>query len=138
MIDLTREEIEDFLDHQVVGRVGCHDEHGVYVVPMIYAQHGEAIYMLTTEGRKIHAMRENPAVCFEVDHYDAATGSWQSVVVQGRFEELTGDGKSEAQAILAKRHGFRRTSTEAPAVVHPIVAFRVLIGSASGRTVRRG
>jgi nitroimidazol reductase NimA-like FMN-containing flavoprotein (pyridoxamine 5'-phosphate oxidase superfamily) len=33
MIELTRDEIDRFLDEQTVGRIGCHDDEGTYVVP---------------------------------------------------------------------------------------------------------
>ena len=86
---MTREEIDSFLDEQTVGRMGCHDAGVTYVVPLIYARDGDALYVLTTQGEKIRIARKNPAVCFEVDEYEAATGSWRSVIVQGRYEDAT-------------------------------------------------
>ena len=68
-------------------------------------------YAFTTEGRKTRAAREHPAVCFEVDEYDGDTGSWTSVILWGRYEELQGGARTEALAILSERHGARRPST---------------------------
>jgi len=133
---MTREEIDSFLDEQTVGRMGCHDAGVTYVVPLIYARDGDALYVLTTQGEKIRIARKNPAVCFEVDEYEAATGSWRSVIVQGRYEELDEQGKARALGALAKRHGTRRGSSEGPPP-RPIVAFRIVIAEATGRAVRR-
>jgi uncharacterized protein len=136
--ELDREQIDRFLDEQVMGRLGCHDAEGIYVVPLIYARDGQVLYVLTTEGRKIRAARRNPAVCFEVDEYDRKTGSWRSVIVWGRYEELEGGAKTEALAALARRHGTRRASSETPAPEErAAVAFRIVIESATGRAVTR-
>ncbi|HXX70234.1 MAG TPA: pyridoxamine 5'-phosphate oxidase family protein [Polyangiaceae bacterium] len=138
MNELARDEVDRFLDEQTVGRIGCHDAGLTYVVPVIYARQADALYVMTTEGQKVHMMRKNPSVCFEVDEYEAATGSWRSVIVQGRYEELDGDGKALALSILAQRFGTRRVPTERPRVpLGPIVAFCVRIQSATGRSVRR-
>jgi nitroimidazol reductase NimA-like FMN-containing flavoprotein (pyridoxamine 5'-phosphate oxidase superfamily) len=137
MIDLTRDEINECLDAQTVGRLGCHGDGRTYVVPLIFARKDAALYILTTEGHKIRVMRKNPAVCFEVDEYNAENGNWRSAIVQGRYEELDGREKSEALAILGKRHGQRRGLPETPATTLPSVAFRIRIESATGRAVRR-
>ena len=138
MQDLSNDEIDRFLDEQTVGRLGCRDEDAVYVVPLIYARRGQSLYLLTMDGRKTCAARENPSVCFEVDEYDRATGSWKSVIVWGRYEELQGEDKAEALAVLGARHGTRRSSSSAAnAPARPIVAFRIVIERASGRSVAR-
>jgi nitroimidazol reductase NimA-like FMN-containing flavoprotein (pyridoxamine 5'-phosphate oxidase superfamily) len=108
------------------------------VIPLIYARQGSALYVLTTEGRKVRSMRKNPVVCFEVDEYDPVTGSWQSVLVQGRYEEVDEPGRADALTILSRRHGSRRASSDAPGTALPTVAFRICIESATGRAVRRG
>jgi nitroimidazol reductase NimA-like FMN-containing flavoprotein (pyridoxamine 5'-phosphate oxidase superfamily) len=85
---LTTPEIERLLHKEVVGRIGCSDGNIVYVVPISYAYDGRYIYCHTHEGLKVGIMRKNPNVCFEVDHlHDMA--NWQSVITQGKFEELT-------------------------------------------------
>ena len=138
MIELTRDEIDRFLDEQTVGRIGCHDDEGTYVVPLIYAREGNALFVLTTEGQKIRVMRKNPAVCFEVDEYDAATGSWRSAILQGMYEELDDREKSAALSILSKRHGGRRSPSDgSQAMNRGIVAFRIRIEAATGRAVCR-
>ena len=97
---LTPPEIESLLHSQVVGRIGCQEDGKVYVVPITYAYDGKYIYCHSREGTKINMMRKQPMVCFEVDEVkDLAV--WQSVVVQGRYEELMGDKAREAMKYFA-------------------------------------
>lgn len=85
---LPPNEIEQLLNSQCVGRIGCHAEGITYVVPLSYAYDGTAIYGHSFEGMKLDIMRKNPAICFQVDDMrDLA--NWQSVVAWGRFEEIT-------------------------------------------------
>lgn len=94
---LNAPEIEQVLEHQVIGRIGCSDRGRTYVVPISYAYDGQYIYCHTHEGKKIDYMRRNPRVCFEVDHLNNMA-NWQSVIVQGTFEELT-DPEQRKQAL---------------------------------------
>ncbi len=142
MIDeLSRAEIDDLLRDQVVGRIGCHTDGLTYVVPVIYAYHGDGLYVASTEGQKTRMMRSNPDVCFEVDEYDGA-GSWRSAIVYGVYEELDGADAQAAIALLAarfgrggeeggtarRRHGADNAQT---------VCFRIRIRTATGRVVAR-
>ena len=143
MNELTRDDINAFLDSQTVGRLGCIDNGVVYVVPLIFAREGEALYVMTTEGRKIRAIRAMPRVCFEADQYDAATGNWTSAIVWGRYEELEGDAKVSALNVLKNRYGTRRSESReqakhAPQPERPFIAFRIVIDEATGRSVTRG
>jgi nitroimidazol reductase NimA-like FMN-containing flavoprotein (pyridoxamine 5'-phosphate oxidase superfamily) len=141
IVDLQREEIDAFLESQLVGRIGCHLDGRTYVVPVIYAYDGGSIYVCSTEGRKLAMMRANPNVCFEVDEYDeAGTGSWRSVIAEGVFEELRGPAAVRALATLAARfvartgrRGRPRRGTNRGRVV----AFRIRVEHATGRAVRR-
>lgn len=143
---MTREEIDRLLDDQIVGRLGVRDGDDVYVVPLIFARRGDALYVMGGEGRKTRAARGMTRVCFEVDEHDRATGSWRSAIVWGRYEELVGAARDEALAILMARLGARRpsrgasddSSASAPAKEeHPTVAFRIAIDEVTGRAVKR-
>lgn len=96
---LTSNEIEHVLHSQIIGRIGCHDNDRVYVVPLSYAYDGKYIYCHSYEGRKLQIMRRHPDVCFQVDEMKDM-GNWKSVVAWGRFEELT-DKKEKNQALVA-------------------------------------
>jgi nitroimidazol reductase NimA-like FMN-containing flavoprotein (pyridoxamine 5'-phosphate oxidase superfamily) len=101
--NLSTVEIDDFIKHQVVGRIGCHDDNITYVVPISFAYDGNYVYGHTEEGLKINIMRKNPKVCFEVDHLENMA-NWKSVICQGEFEELTdADGRNAALKILLER-----------------------------------
>lgn len=137
--ELTHDEIDAFLRGQRVARLGCLDDGEVYVVPVIYGYDGESLVAVTTEGRKVGLLRTHPAVCVEVDEYDAdGRGSWRSVIAQGVYEELSGDDVEPALALLRER--FARASGREPerrALGPGVVVFRVRLGRTTGRTVER-
>jgi uncharacterized protein len=97
--NLSPDEIEQVLLTQVLGRIGCHAEDTTYIVPINFAYDGECVYCYTQPGMKINLMRSNPQVCFQTDRIENMA-NWQSVIVWGRFEELTED--DERQKALKK------------------------------------
>ena len=95
---MTNEEIEDVLKKQYIGRIGCHAGGITYVVPTSYAYDGRYIYCHTLQdGKKIKMMRENPAVCFEIDTLETMA-TWKSVILWGNYEEVK-DPKEREQAL---------------------------------------
>jgi nitroimidazol reductase NimA-like FMN-containing flavoprotein (pyridoxamine 5'-phosphate oxidase superfamily) len=68
---LTDAQIDRLLHTESVGRIGCHAGGRPYVVPVTYVYDGSAIYGHTGDGMKVRMMRENPAVCFEVDRMES-------------------------------------------------------------------
>jgi nitroimidazol reductase NimA-like FMN-containing flavoprotein (pyridoxamine 5'-phosphate oxidase superfamily) len=136
--ELSQAEIDELLREQVVGRIGCHADGLTYVVPVIYAYDGDALYVASVDGQKVRMMRANPEVCFEVDEYEP--GSWRSAIVQGVYEELIGDEAEQAITLLAERFGRtggagheRRRDGDG----HSTACFRIRIRDATGRAVRR-
>ena len=93
--ELTSTEIEEILQSNVIGRIGCSSKQKVYVVPTTYIYDGESIIGHTTEGMKINLLRENPECCFEVDVMKDLA-NWRSVIAWGTFEELTGEESDKA------------------------------------------
>lgn len=135
--ELSPAEIDALLHEQVVGRVGCHADGLTYVVPVIYAYDGDAIAVATIEGQKTRMMRANPNVCFEVDAYEAP-GRWRSVIVQGMYEELTGEDAEAGLRTLAARFSGGGPARRPGASGRDTVVFRIVVGEATGRAVRRG
>ncbi len=136
---LDRDEIDAFLRAQRVARLGCHAGGETYVVPVIYAYDGASVVSVTTEGRKVSMLRENPRVCVEVDEYDTdGRGSWRSVIAQGVYEELAGEEVAGALELLRDR--FTRSAGR-PAEPRPlgpgVVVFRVRLSEPTGRAVQR-
>ncbi|HSE23129.1 MAG TPA: pyridoxamine 5'-phosphate oxidase family protein [Pyrinomonadaceae bacterium] len=70
-----------------VGRLGCVDQEGPYVVPINYLLDDGEIYSHALPGKKINAMRAEPRVCLQVDHIQDDL-HWSSAIVFGRFEEI--------------------------------------------------
>jgi nitroimidazol reductase NimA-like FMN-containing flavoprotein (pyridoxamine 5'-phosphate oxidase superfamily) len=141
---LSMSEIEELLHHQLIGRIGCHFEDTMYVVPISYAYDGHYIYCHTHEGMKIDLMRKNPRVCFEVDHMQNMA-NWQSVISWGEFEEL--NDEEERSNALHKLHEriLPMIASETthlsvdwpftPTEINKIegVTFRILLGEKTGR-----
>jgi nitroimidazol reductase NimA-like FMN-containing flavoprotein (pyridoxamine 5'-phosphate oxidase superfamily) len=108
---LTREEIEDFLKKQFIGRIGCQIKNKIYVVPISYAYDGDCVYCHTQEGMKTKMMRENPKVCFEVDALET-TATWKSIIAWGRYVEVVDkDERAIALKVLLNR-------------VHPFISIK--------------
>lgn len=101
---LTAIEIEDLLQQQIYGHLGCHDQDMVYVVPLSYAYHNGVLYGHSRKGMKTTMMAKNPEVCFQVDQLENM-GNWKSVIVWGRYEELSKpEERKQAFEILLQRH----------------------------------
>ena len=47
---LTREQSEHVLRSGLIGRIGCSDRNGVYVIPITYVYDGRYIYAHSREG----------------------------------------------------------------------------------------
>jgi nitroimidazol reductase NimA-like FMN-containing flavoprotein (pyridoxamine 5'-phosphate oxidase superfamily) len=99
--ELTERETEEVLRSNIVGRIGAHAFGKTYVVPITYVYDGSAVYAHTRDGMKLHMMRENPHVCFEVDRMDGLA-NWTSVIAWGTFEELHGDRAGTALKMLVE------------------------------------
>ncbi len=99
--DLDKNQIENLLKSEVIGRLGCFDGNKVYVVPITYAYNNGYIYGHTKDGLKIQMMRNNPNVCFEID-WMKDMSNWKSVIIYGTFEELKGDDANNGLNILMK------------------------------------
>ena len=99
---LTNEQIVHVLQSSLIGRIGCFDETGVYVVPVAYAFHDKSIYAHSREGLKIQIMRKNPQVCVEVDSIESMA-NWRCVIVHGKFKELKGEAYAKGFKILKDR-----------------------------------
>ncbi len=80
----------ELLERATIGRLACVKDDQPYVVPLSFVYNGVYLYSFTTAGQKIDYMRLNPRVCVEFDEI-SSTNKWQSVIVIGRFEELTKD-----------------------------------------------
>jgi nitroimidazol reductase NimA-like FMN-containing flavoprotein (pyridoxamine 5'-phosphate oxidase superfamily) len=141
--ELNNGEVEQVLHRNVIGRIGCHAFGRTYVVPITYVYDGTAVYARSTEGMKLHMMRENPHVCFEVDAMDGMA-NWESVIASGTFHELHGADARERFSWLISELS---TRLEGPPgeTVHPMagvdadasVVYKIVLEEKEGRFERR-
>lgn len=140
---LDTQQIEELLHAEAIGRIGCHAAGRTYVVPITYAYDGKAVYAHSAEGLKLSMMRQNPAVCFEVERMDDLA-CWRSVIAWGRFEELSGDDAARGMQLLIDRLRPRMVSaTATPSHGHHAdtagrhaIIYRVALTEKTGRFER--
>jgi uncharacterized protein len=140
--DLTDDECEAVLRRSNICRLGCARDNQPYVVP-IYFQFQSLetnvryLYSFANLGQKIYWMRKNPLVCVEVDDVTDHL-HWTTVIVSGRFEELTPEHREAADRAYDVLRGRREWWLPAAAKTAvseryvPIV-YRIRIKSMSGR-----
>lgn len=97
--ELDSQKMKLMLSSQSLGRLACCMNKKPYIIPVTYAFDGDYIYGQSNEGMKLDMMRKNPNVCFEVDQM-LNMRNWQSVVVYGKFEELSGEAAEAARELL--------------------------------------
>ena len=103
--EMSRQEIDRLLDVERVVRVGFHAKGEHYLVPLGYVRRRDALYAMTTRGRKTLMAAESPGVSFQIDT-SATTGpfSWQSASGEGTFEIVTDSAEiDEVSALLVAR-----------------------------------
>lgn len=139
--ELSHTEVEQILHDGLIGRIGCHAYGKTYVVPITYAYDGSYVYAHSAEGMKIHMMRANPHICFEVDAMDDLA-NWESVVAWGTFEELHGEQARKALELLVEQiapriEGPPGASVHPNSATQPVVLYRILLEEKTGRFERR-
>lgn len=70
------------------GHLACTKSLQPYVVPIFYAYLNGYIYSFSTPGQKLSWMRDNPFVCLQAEEIKTPR-EWSSVIVLGRYEELS-------------------------------------------------
>ena len=143
---LEKEQIEEVLNSNHIGRIGCQDGERVYIVPINYVYDGKYIIGHSVVGMKIEMMRKNPHVCFQVDQIQNFT-NWKSVVTWGEYQELTNERERyDAMKLFVERTlRLKISETAAPPElsefrVHPRspghikpVIFRIVLTEKTGR-----
>jgi nitroimidazol reductase NimA-like FMN-containing flavoprotein (pyridoxamine 5'-phosphate oxidase superfamily) len=144
---LTGDECEEVLRRSNLGRLGCAQDNQPYVVPIYFRfesvqPDARYLYGFSSLGQKISWMRRNPLVCVEVDEV-ADTRHWTTVVVFGRFEELSQldnpEAADHAYEVLRARHDWWQPAAgkmEMSAQYVPVV-YRIRINSVTGRRADR-
>lgn len=139
--ELTRKASLDFLAGSRLGRLACANQSQPYVTPFYFAYHDHWIYSFSSVGQKIEWLRANPLACVEVDEITNFE-NWTSVVVSGRYMELTKTVEGQAIRDLAYKllqqnqlwwePGYARTVIHgAPRPLEPVY-YRLSIEEISG------
>lgn len=143
---LSTHECTKILDRTRIGHLACVEAgNQPYLVPVYFAYSDHHIYVFSMPGRKIACMRRNPNVCLHVDQH-GADDKWRSVVVQGRYQELTNSLERRHERDHAWRVLSRMPNWWEPGSLKPVeetrselsdhydhVFFRILINEVSGR-----
>lgn len=140
MVDtLTTAEIDHLLRHQHIGRLGVAAAERVYIFPIAYGYDGTDLYSRAHVGAhgglKVQLMRAEPAVCVEVEEI-MAPGHWRTVLVHGRYEELTdADARDVAIARIATQAGRAYPPSLAPYTgdAATLIVYRVRVEEITGR-----
>ncbi len=143
---LTEEKIEEVLEKNVLGRIGCHNGSRTYVVPINYVYDGKYIIGHSVAGLKIDMMRKNPQVCFEVDEMKSFT-NWKSVIAWGEYQELKEERERYAamklfvdrmmrlkisETALPPEVAESRIHPRSPGNIKPII-YRIVVTEKTGR-----
>ena len=89
-VELSPQEIEVFLNTERIIRIGLNTDGERYLIPLGYVLLKDAIYCLTTPGKKTRMAEKNPLVSFQIDN--TASGGpfeWTSVIGEGKIEIIT-------------------------------------------------
>ena len=113
--DLTGAEIDDVLQSQIYGHLACTlPDHRIYVVPITFAYHHEAIYCFSFHGLKIDTLRKSPFACFQTEQF-LHENIWRSVICWGTYEEI-----SHAEQLSAAKIIFKRLEREQGMALSPL------------------
>jgi nitroimidazol reductase NimA-like FMN-containing flavoprotein (pyridoxamine 5'-phosphate oxidase superfamily) len=143
---LNKEQIEEVLQQNVLGHIGCSDGKKTYVVPVNYVYDGKFIIGHSLAGMKIRMMRKNPEVCFEVDEMKSFT-NWKTVIVNGHYQELTEERERYlamklfvnrmlkmkiSETAIPPESSEERVHPRSPGIIKPII-YRIVITEKTGR-----
>ena len=97
--ELSRQASLDVLASTHLGRLACSQLMQPYIVPIHFAYQNNCLYSLSMPGQKIDWMRANPLVCVEADLMRRE--QWTTVIVFGRYEELSDTAEMRSERALA-------------------------------------
>lgn len=140
--DMSHAECLAMLEGGHYGHLACSNDGQPYVVPIYFAFQARVAYSFSMPGRKIEWMRQNPKVCLQVEE-SPSKGSWTSVVLNGRFQELTDtdawhEERLHAWSLLEKHLNWWEVGSLRPVDVPPATAsshlfYGIYLNDVSGR-----
>jgi uncharacterized protein len=137
--ELTTQECWRMLARNHIAHLACARDNQPYIVPVRVDLDGEFLYGYATLGRKIEWMRTNPLVCLECDEL-TTDRQWATVIVFGRYQELSHTPENEGARQVAKRLFQKHPMWWEPATLplagherRPPIVFRIHVDSLTGR-----
>ena len=143
--ELTPAQCREILARTTIARLACARADQPYIVPVSLAFDADSDYLFgfSSVGRKVDWMRENPLVCVEVEDV-ADRFHWATVVVFGRYEEITdaaghGPIRQRALDLFAQRDEWwlPGAARVGPNEHHAILLYRIRIETITGRRAAR-
>ncbi|HET9635224.1 MAG TPA: pyridoxamine 5'-phosphate oxidase family protein [Gemmatimonadaceae bacterium] len=138
--ELARDEIEEIIARNNVGRVAFAFHDRVDIQPIHYVYERGWLYGRTSEGDKLATLQHNQWVAFEIDEIKD-TFDWRSVVIHGSFWRLHPLGSPRAEEVWAKAaelvsHIVPGALTDQDPVAFRHVLFRIAISDVRGREAK--
>jgi uncharacterized protein len=138
--DLSREETEEMIERNNVGRIAFSFHDRVDIEPIHYVYEHGWLYGRTSEGGKLAAVQHNQWVAFEIDEVKGIF-EWRSVVIHGTFWILHPKGSPRAEELWAKAVTLLAklvpgAFTEKDPVAFRQILFRIAVGDARGREAK--
>lgn len=135
--DLSREEVEEMISRNRVGRLAFTFHDRVDIQPIHYIYERGWLYGRTSEGEKIYTLEHNQWIAFEIDEVNDVF-DWRSVVVHGSFWIIHPQGSPRAEELWAKAAKLIAqivpgALTEDDPVSFRHTLFRIAVGDAQGR-----
>ena len=136
-LEMDRDEIEQILARNHVGRLAFSFKDRVDIQPLSYAFEAPWIYLRTEEGAKVSTLTHNRWAAFEVDEIEGPF-DWRSVIVRGAVELMdpvhgSTDEKTYRRAIALLRRLVPGALTENDPVPFRDVVMRMHMDEVTGR-----
>ncbi|HKX74281.1 MAG TPA: pyridoxamine 5'-phosphate oxidase family protein [Acidimicrobiia bacterium] len=93
---LTLAECEDLLAQGKIGRIGLQVAGETLVLPVLYCFVEGTVAFRTAPGEKLDSAWVKAPASFEIDDWDLGQRTGWSVLVKGRFEEVSDPGEIAA------------------------------------------
>jgi uncharacterized protein len=135
--DLSREETEDLIRRNNVGRIAFAFHDRVDIEPIHYVYEHGWLYGRTSEGQKLATLKHNQWVAFEIDEVQDVF-EWRSVVIHGSFWVLHPHGSPRAEELWERAATLSAclvpgALTENDPVAFRQTLFRIAVEDAHGR-----
>jgi len=139
--DLTREEAEDLLTRNHVGRLAFSFHDRVDIEPISYVFSRDWLYARTAPGTKLAIVQHHPWVAFEVDEVRSRV-DWRSVVVHGTIYFIDASREADRHdyevAVKILRSADAHALTSDDATPHRDLLFRIHADEIVGKGAKPG